>query len=152
MRLQKLGRKIFAATFSLSLLLGMGVATTQTTNAQYPQWQRAQNRRDRDQRRNDRDWDRRRNGNRNGDRRGDGYPNLGGSYDLRQTALNAGYNKGAEAGREDQRKNDRYDFRDEGDYRNASKDYNSRLGSRGIYQQYFRLAFENGYADGYQGY
>jgi hypothetical protein len=32
-----------------------------------------------------------------GQRRGrdwDGYPNLGGSFDLRQTALNAGYNEG----------------------------------------------------------
>src|SRR5262249_15502139 len=37
-----------------------------------------------------------------GQRRGrnwDGYPNLGGSYDLRQTALNAGYNEGSKQGR-----------------------------------------------------
>src|SRR5204862_7925487 len=31
----------------------------------------------------------------------DGYPNWGGSFDLRQTALNAGYNEGSKEGRND---------------------------------------------------
>lgn len=153
MTLQRVGKKIFGAVFSLSLLLGMAVVTTQTANAQWwPNGQyrdRDQRRRDRDYRRDDRRDDRRDNNRRRGN---DGYPNLGGSFDLRQTALNAGYNKGRDAGREDRRKNDRYDFRDEGDFRNANKDYSSRLGSRSLYQQYFRLAFENGYSDGWYGY
>src|SRR5437764_2718065 len=46
--------------------------------------------------------------NQNGyNRRGrnwDGYGNQGGSYELRQTALNAGYNEGLRAGREDRRR------------------------------------------------
>jgi hypothetical protein len=150
MKLQQISKRIFGAAFSLSLLLGLVIATTDTASAQWPQWPNAQNRRDRDRRdRDDRDSNRRRG------RRGnssDGYPHLGGGFDLRQTALNAGYNKGRDAGREDRRKNDRYEFRDEGDFQKATKDYNSRLGSRGLYQQYFRLAFENGYADGYEGY
>jgi hypothetical protein len=149
MKLQRVGKQIFGAAFSLSLLLGLGMATTQTANAQ---WQndsyRRDQRRDRDRDRNDR----RNNNNRRNNRFNDDYPDLGGSFDLRQTALNAGANNGIKAGREDRRKNDRYDFRDEGDYRNATKDYSSKLGSKDIYRSYFRLAFEHAYKDGYGGY
>jgi hypothetical protein len=84
-------------------------------------------------------------------RLGDGYGNYGGSYELRQTALNAGYNEGNKAGRND-RRSGRYDPTRSGAYRNANKDYNSRMGDRYAYQQYFRAAFENGYSDGYYGY
>ena len=120
---------------------------------------------DRDQRRGrrDRDWDddddRRDNDDRRGRRRErrrgrdwDGYGNNGGSFQLRQTALNAGYNEGVKEGRNDRRRGDRFDFRDESDYRNATKDYSSRLGDRYTYQSYFRQAFENGYRDGWNGY
>src|SRR3712207_8543052 len=34
----------------------------------------------------------------------DNYPNYGGSYDARQTALNAGYNNGLEEGRRDRQR------------------------------------------------
>ena len=84
-------------------------------------------------------------------RNSDGYPNYGGSYELRQTALNAGYNEGNRAGRND-RRSGRYDPTRSNAYRNALKDYNSRMGDRYAYQQYFRAAFENGYSDGYNGY
>lgn len=84
-------------------------------------------------------------------RQGDGYGNYGGSYELRQTALNAGYNEGVRAGRND-RRSGRYDPTRSGAYRSANKDYNSRMGDRYAYQQYFRAAFENGYSDGYNGY
>ena len=84
-------------------------------------------------------------------RNGDGYPNYGGSYELRQTALNAGYNEGNKAGRND-RRSGRYDPTRSSAYRNATKDYNSRMGDRYAYQQFFRAAFENGYSDGYYGY
>src|SRR3954462_7209982 len=39
--------------------------------------------------------------------RWDGYPNWGGSYQLRETALNAGYNEGSKQGRDD-RSHNRY--------------------------------------------
>ena len=94
-------------------------------------------------------WDNRQQGRRG--RNGDGYGNLGGSYELRQTALNAGYNEGNKAGRND-RRSGRYDPTRSSAYRNALKDYNSRMGDRYAYQQYFRAAFENGYSDGYNGY
>jgi hypothetical protein len=84
-------------------------------------------------------------------RLGDGYRNYGGSYDLRQTALNAGYNEGMKVGRND-RRSGRYDPQRSSAYQNATKDYNSRYGDRYAYQRYFRDAFENGYSDGYYGY
>ena len=82
----------------------------------------------------------------------DGYPNWGGSFQLRQTALNAGYNEGLKEGRRDNQKRERFDFRDERTYQKATNDYSSKLGSRELYQRYLRAAFENGYSDGYYGY
>jgi hypothetical protein len=84
-------------------------------------------------------------------RTADNYSNYGGSSQSRQTALNAGYNEGAKAGRDD-RRSGRYNPYGHSSYSNATKDYNSRYGDRGAYQQYFREAFINGYADGYRGY
>lgn len=75
----------------------------------------------------------------------DGYPNLGGSFELRQTALNAGYNEGSKEGRRDHDKRTIKPYGDFKSYKNADQDYSSKLGSRDLYQRYFRLAFESGY-------
>src|SRR5258705_1271672 len=75
----------------------------------------------------------------------DGYPNLGGSFDLRQTALNAGYNEGSKEGRRDHDKGQYKNYQDYKSYQQADKDYSSRLGDRSLYQRYYRLAFESGY-------
>ena len=83
----------------------------------------------------------------NGSRRWDGYGNQGGSYELRQTALNAGYNEGLKAGRDDRRHGRYSQMRNV----NSLKDYNPRMGDRYTYQQYFMQAYQNGYADGYRG-
>jgi hypothetical protein len=121
-------------------------------------WRYGQDRRDdRRDRRRDRREDRRedrqeRRQERRARRGNDGYPNYGGSFQLRQTALNAGYNEGIKEGRKDNQRNERYDFTDESTYQKATKDYSSRLGDRGLYQRYLRMAFENGYNDGYSGY
>ena len=83
-----------------------------------------------------------------GQRRGrnwDGYPNLGGSFDLRQTALNAGYNEGSKEGRKDRDKRTFRHYNDFKAYRNADQDYSSKLGDRNLYQRYYRMAFESGY-------
>ena len=148
MNLRKLGTRIAGAVFAISILFGVGL----TAQAQYPYPDDRYRRddrydRNRDQRRRNSDW---RNDRRN--RFNDDYPDWGGTFDLRQTALNAGANNGIKAGREDRRKNRRYEFRDESDYQKATKDYSSRLGDRGLYQAYFRIAFEHAYADGYAGY
>ncbi|HLL73509.1 MAG TPA: hypothetical protein VK363_18860 [Pyrinomonadaceae bacterium] len=126
---------------------------------------RRDDRRDRRDRRDDRDdrWERRQDRRQDREerraerraRRGnsyDGYPQLGGSFQLRQTALNAGYNEGIKEGRKDRDRNERYDFSDESTYQKGTKDYSSRLGDRYLYQRYLRMAFENGYNDGYSGY
>ena len=75
----------------------------------------------------------------------DSYPNLGGSFELRQTALNAGYNEGSKEGRRDYGKRTIKSYSDFKSYKNADQDYSSKLGSRDLYQRYFRMAFESGY-------
>lgn len=111
---------------------------------------RQENRQDRREDRRD-DWQDWRGGNRRrSDQDGIGY--YGGSFQLRQTALNAGYNNGIQEGRKDRDRGDRYDYRDEGDYQKATEDYNSRYGDRELYRRYFREGFENGYRDGYRNY
>lgn len=82
----------------------------------------------------------------------DRYGGYGGNSQLRQTALNAGYNNGVQEGRKDRSRGDRFDYRDEGDYQRATEDYSSRLGDRELYKRYFREGFANGYEDGYRGY
>jgi len=133
-------------------LLGIGVVSSTTAQAQYRRddyYRQQQDRYRRDQDRNRRDrWNR----NQRSGRYNDGYPDLGGSFDLRQTALNAGFTDGVKAGGKDLRNRRGYDFQDEKDYQKATRDYNSGRGDRYLYQQYYRMAFEHGYADGYAGY
>ncbi len=115
---------------------------------------RDQNRNDnRDQNRND-NRDQNRNDNRDQNRRGrnwDRYGSYGGSYELRQTALNAGYNEGIKEGRNDRRRGRSSDFRNFSAYQKATQDYSSRLGDKELYRRYYREGFENGYGDGYNG-
>ena len=92
---------------------------------------------------------------RNYDRRGrnrDGYGNFGGSFELRQTALNAGFNEGVKQGRSDRSKSNGKGYQDRSAYQKATKDYSSRLGDREVYQRYYREAYEHGYLDGYGGF
>lgn len=75
----------------------------------------------------------------------DGYPNWGGSYQLRETALNAGFNEGSKEGRADRARNRYRNYQEFSDYQNATKDYSSRLGDRELYRRYYQKAFESGY-------
>src|SRR5882672_9616844 len=164
-------KNIGGALLGFVMLLGTVMVAGTTAQAQYPYPNQDQYRRQRDyeraqrerarqaeierqrQMRNDQygqygqygndQWNRNDQWNQNRGRRGrnyDGYGNYGGSYELRQTALNAGYNEGNKAGRND-RRSGRYDPTRSSAYRNALKDYNSRMGDRYAYQQYFRAAF-----------
>ncbi len=103
--------------------------------------------RNRDDNRND-DWRNRDDNNRRG-RNWDRYGNYGGSFDLRQTALNAGYNEGVKVGRDDRSRNRSVDYRNSSKYQKATDDYSTRLGDRELYRRYYRDGFENGYNDGY---
>lgn len=157
MKSSYLKSKIGGAFLTLSLLFGGVIAMGVTTQAQYRDqygrrdqraYEREQRRRQREQirqqRRNERVQDRY--------GRNDGYygNNGYGNDNLRQTALNAGYNNGIKEGRKDRSRNERYEYRDEGDYQKATEDYSSRLGNRETYRQYFRQGFANGYRAGYE--
>lgn len=161
-----------AAILALTLVIGFGVSSMTTAQAQTPrddyryrQQQEALRRQEELRRQqeqqyqinqqnqqNDR-WRRNQNQGYGRGRNWDGYPNWGGNYQLRQTALNAGYNEGVKQGRNDRNRRRGYgnDFRNSSSYRNATKDYNSRFGDRELYRRYFQMAFENGYADGLRG-
>jgi hypothetical protein len=105
--------------------------------------------------RGDRNRDRDRNDNNNDDRRGrdnDGYGDFGGSFHLRQTALNAGFTEGVKQGRKDRSSRNGNGYQNQSTYQKATKDYSSGLGDREIFRRYFREAYEHGYADGYAGY
>jgi hypothetical protein len=137
--------RIGGAILVVSALFGIGIALGTTARAQNPNDRNAQDRRDRDQNRSD-----------NGDqpRRGrnwDRYGNYGGSFQLRETALNAGYNEGIKEGRSDRNKRNRSDYRGRSAYQKATKDYSSKLGDRELYRRYYREGFENGYTDGTNG-
>ena len=96
-----------------------------------------------------------RNRNRGEDRPGrneDGYGNFGGSFHLRQTALNAGFGEGVKQGRKDRSARNGNGYQRQSTYQKATKDYSSGLGDREVFQRYFREAYEHGYADGYAGY
>ena len=110
--------------------------------------------RDRDYDRNrDRDnQDRNRNDNRHWGRDWDRYGQYGGNSQLRQTALNAGYNAGIKQGRDDRKHNRHRNYNDYSEYRNATTDYSSKLGDRELYRRYYREGYENGYDDGWNGY
>lgn len=130
------------------------------------QWRRD---RRRDRRDRDRDYDRDDEYTRRQQQRNDGYGNYGGygnrgygnygNYgryggytQSQQTALNAGYNEGVKEGRKDRSRGTYHDLEDFGAYRKATTDYNSRIGDRYEYQQYYRQGFSNGYRDGLNGY
>lgn len=138
--------RLGGAILGISVLFGIGAATSITTQAQFRNdgsYGQGSNRdRDRNQDngrgRRGRDWDR--------------YGKWGGSYELRQTALNAGYNEGAKEGRKDRSKGRRFSFNDKNEYQKATKDYSSKLGDRELYRRYFREGYENGYTDAYRGY
>ena len=136
--------KISGALLAFAVLLGTVIALSSTAQAQYPNDRNAQDRRD--QRGNDSNRPARHG------RNWDGYGNFGGSPQLRQTALNAGYNEGNKQGHKDHNKRNSYGFQSQSAYQKATKDYNSRLGDREVYRHYFRAAYENGFSDGVNGY
>ncbi|MFB3854170.1 MAG: hypothetical protein ACE148_10155 [Vicinamibacterales bacterium] len=71
--------------------------------------------------------------------------------DYERIAYENGYRRGFERGAADYRSGRVYEFRNERDYRNADWGYDSRLGPRGQYRQFFRSGYERGYSDGYRG-
>ena len=109
MKRNLLKKRVMGVVLGLSLLVGIGIASSHSV-AQ-AQW------RDRDyqreQLRRQREWEReQRRRQRQADRWDDRY-DRGGSFDMRQTALNAGYNEGIKEGRKDRNNRERYEYREE---------------------------------------
>src|SRR4051812_31690241 len=113
MKIRHSKSRIAGALLGLSLLAGYGIASSPNVQAQYRNDQYGRyGQQDRDY---DRNRDRNDRGYRDRNRRrrsNDDYPNWGGSFNFRQTALNAGYNEGMKEGRKDRQKNRRNNFRD----------------------------------------
>ena len=73
------------------------------------------------------------------DRHLDQYGNYGGSVELRQTALNAGYYQGNRQGNYDRQNGvPPSNYSNSDVYRRATQDYSPRLGDRELYRRYFR--------------
>ena len=111
---------LLGSIFAISLVFGAMALAAGTASAQYD------------------------NGRRGGTDK-DGYPYWGGSSDMRQTALNAGYNDGTKEGQKDLSRGRRSNYNDFSEYRSANHDYNSSRGDRSLYEKYYRMAFEHGY-------
>jgi hypothetical protein len=73
------------------------------------------------------------------------------SAELVETAMKAGYTAGLSAGRTDRSRGDRFDFKNEIDYKAASKGFSASLGAKKLYQRHFRTGFEQGYKEGWNG-
>ncbi|MCL4822413.1 MAG: hypothetical protein KJ067_25070 [Vicinamibacteria bacterium] len=80
------------------------------------------------------------------DRRGYGYD---AGREAWRFGYDRGYREGLEEGSQDGRRNQRFDFWRERDYRNADKGYRRHYGPKPIYERGFREGFEAGYRRGY---
>jgi len=79
--------------------------------------------------------------------RGRGYRN--GAF---QFGLDRGFNDGARRGERDARSHRGFDFRREGDYRDADNGYRGSYGPRWEYSRGYRQGYENGYREAYRRY
>jgi len=64
-------------------------------------------------------------------------------------AYRDGYTRGVNAGADDRRRGDRFDYKDEQDYRRAEDFYRQGSGNRNAQRDEFRRGFEVGYREGY---
>jgi hypothetical protein len=70
----------------------------------------------------------------------------------RSPAFQNGYDRGANAGAEDRRRGDRFDYVDETDYRRATDGYRREYGPEDRYRNEFRYGYQSGYRVGFEGY
>lgn len=71
-------------------------------------------------------------------------------FDARRAAYDNGYREGLKEGEKDARRGDRFEFRDEGDFRDADRGYRREFGDRDRYRQAFRSGFSAGYSEAYR--
>lgn len=145
-------RELYRRYFREAYENGYNAYNTDITNNRDRDWRNNNDNRDWNRDNNNRDSNRDNNNNNRRGRNWDRYDNYGGSFELRQTALNAGYNEGIKVGRNDRKNGRQSNFRNNSKYQQASEDYSSRLGDRELYRRYYREGFENGYEAGVNGY
>ena len=148
MKLNYLNSRIVGVVFGALLLLGIGMASSTTVQAQWP-WDRNQDRRDRERDRRDRERDRR---DRDRDyRRDDRYGRGGGGYgNVYQVARSRGYQDGLSTGADDSRRGQSYNPQRSHYYKDASDGYDRNYGNRDAYRQAFRDGFLQGYNEGFR--
>jgi hypothetical protein len=72
-------------------------------------------------------------------------------YQMRGDAYQNGYRRGFQNGAADARSRRSFEYRRDGEYRDADWGYDRRHGSRDAYRRVFRDGFEAGYREGYNG-
>ncbi|HYE65844.1 MAG TPA: hypothetical protein VD966_09675 [Pyrinomonadaceae bacterium] len=70
--------------------------------------------------------------------------------EVRRYALDAGYQEGYRAGEIDRANGERFNYNDEGAYRDATTGYRDSFGNLESYRRSFREGFRRGYDDGYR--
>ena len=70
--------------------------------------------------------------------------------DIERIAENNGYREGLRAGSVDRARGDRFNYRDEDAYRDATSGYRNVYGDINFYRNNYREAFRRGYEDGYR--
>src|SRR5678816_1709845 len=133
MKSDDLQNRVGGAFLVFSILIGIGLAMSQQVQAQSQDDRYAGERRNNDGHQNQRG------------RNWELYGSYGGSTELRQTALNAGYNEGISEARRDREAGRAADLRGQSTYQRATKGYSSNIGDRDLYRRYFREAFEDAY-------
>ena len=128
MKSTNLTKKIGSAILGLTLLVGIGVMSGTTAQAQWP------SNRDRDYGRN----------------RDDRY-RRGGNYGY-QVARDRGYQAGLSTGQSDSQRGQSFNPQRSHYYRNATDGYDRYYGNREAYKQAYRDAFVRGSEDGFRRY
>ena len=115
-------KQIGGAILGLTLLVGIGVISSSTAQAQWQQWP------------SNRDYGRNR-GN--------------GGF---QVARERGYQDGVSTGQSDSQRGQNFDPQRSHYYRNATDGYDRYYGNKEAYKQAYRQAFQRGYEDGFRRY
>jgi hypothetical protein len=98
----------------------------------------------------DDDFNRRGGRRRSNRQRDDNFSNRSDRVDAQRAAQANGYREGLRAGSTDSSNGERYNFRDEGAYYDATRGYRNSYGSLDFYRRSFRAAFQRGYSEGYR--
>ncbi|MBI2682234.1 MAG: hypothetical protein HYX26_03305 [Acidobacteriales bacterium] len=72
-------------------------------------------------------------------------------YNISDRAQQIGYRDGYQGGVNDRNRRDRFNYRDNRDWKRGDNGYDRSFGSKGQYKQFYRDAYAQGYEDGFYG-